>query len=190
MNPRDTKPTAADNPTGEEEALEVDGTSTDQQWDAAGDMTHTVLPTGLEIELEYNDNHQLTRKTAHGAGVDPTSTATTLILESRSYDPAGRLIEQRAMGIFNIVNPGVIAPFEVMMMYKEIVDPEHEFAPLPAEDLGEVARAPRSNCILDTTRLEDHGIFLSPVRDAIDEALRSLAKRLGAERVTAPCVSV
>jgi len=30
MNPRDTKPTPADDPTGEEEAIEVDGTNTDQ----------------------------------------------------------------------------------------------------------------------------------------------------------------
>jgi 3,5-epimerase/4-reductase len=91
---------------------------------------------------------------------------------------AQRLIENRAVGIFNVANPGLISPYEVMELYQGIVDPSHAFEPLEAEKMGEVARAGRSNCALDTTRLENEGIFLPLVRDAVEEALRSLARKL------------
>jgi 3,5-epimerase/4-reductase len=102
---------------------------------------------------------------------------------------ASRLIEQRATGVFNVVNPGVISPFDVMMMYKDIVDPEHDFEPLPAARLGEVAQAPRSNCKLNTSRLENHGLFLPPVREAVEEALRALAGKLKVIRAVESCAS-
>jgi hypothetical protein len=72
----------------------------------------------------------------------------------------------------------VISPYEVMTMYQEIVDPAHTFRRLAEEDLGEVARAGRSNCALDTTRLESKGIYFPPVRNALADALRSLAQNL------------
>ena len=93
-------------------------------------------------------------------------------------EAAALLIERRATGVVNIVNPGVISPFEVMKLYREIVDPRHEFAPLPAERMGEVARAGRSNCMLDTSRLRREGIELRPVRDAVASSLHELAGRL------------
>jgi dTDP-4-dehydrorhamnose reductase len=93
---------------------------------------------------------------------------------------AEKLIKSRATGIFNVVNPGLISPFEVMMMYKELVDPSHNFERLAAENLGEVTVAARSNCALNTTRLENHGIRLPHVRDALADSLRSLAQNLAA----------
>jgi hypothetical protein len=70
------------------------------------------------------------------------------------------------------------SPFEIMTRYRELVDPTHTFVPLSLDRLAEVATAGRSNCLLSTARLRDEGLQLSPVRDAIDCALRSLASRL------------
>ena len=103
---------------------------------------------------------------------------------------ANRLIDLRATGIFNVVNPGMISPYEVMSMYRDIIDPAHTFEPLSEQQLGDVARAGRSNCILDTTKLENEGIFLPLVRDAVEEALRSLAPKLAPAKVRDVCVSV
>jgi dTDP-4-dehydrorhamnose reductase len=90
---------------------------------------------------------------------------------------ADQLIERRATGLFNVVNPGMISPFEIMQLYREILDPEHTFEPLVAAQLGEVVRCGRSNCLLDTTRLEKAGIWLPPVRDRVEKALRKLAEK-------------
>ncbi len=91
---------------------------------------------------------------------------------------AQQLIDRRATGVFNITNPGTISPFEVMQMYRAIVDPRHEFVALPAEQMSEVARAGRSNCILNTSRLNDAGIRLPPIQEAVAAALHELAKNL------------
>src|SRR5262245_13562458 len=95
---------------------------------------------------------------------------------------AARLIARRATGVFNVVNPGAISPYELMHMYRELVDPSHSFEPLPAERLGEVARAGRSNCLLSTDRLRREGVELPPVRQAAEQALRLLAKELAPAR--------
>ena len=64
---------------------------TGQTWDTAGDLVTRQLPSGLVLNHEYDDAHRLIKTTATGAGVDPTNpSATSMIVESRGYDPAGR----------------------------------------------------------------------------------------------------
>ena len=87
---------------------------------------------------------------------------------------ASRLIAARATGVWNVVNEGTISPFEIVTRYRERVDPNHTFEALPLACLGEVARAGRSNCVLDTTRLKAAGLALPPVGEAIERALAEL----------------
>lgn len=88
---------------------------------------------------------------------------------------AKTLIGKRALGTYNIVNPGTMSPYRIMELYKEIVDPAHRFERLSLQDLKSVARAGRSNCVLSTKKLEGEGIRLRPVEEAVREALRRLA---------------
>jgi len=88
------------------------------------------------------------------------------------------LMEKRATGIYNIVNDGLISPYEIMSMYRQIVDPAHTFEPLSLKQMGEVASAGRSNCLLSTAKLRARGLQLSPVREAVEKALRELAGRM------------
>ena len=81
----------------------------------------------------------------------------------------------RATGIYNVVNPGSISPYQIMEMYKEIVDPSHSFERLTLEELSGVVKAGRSNCVLDAKKLEGEGISLKPVNEAVESALSALA---------------
>jgi dTDP-4-dehydrorhamnose reductase len=92
---------------------------------------------------------------------------------------AQQLVARRATGTFNVVNDGTTSPFEIMMRYRELVDPRHAFEPLDVEQLPEVARAGRSNCVLSTAKLRGLGLALPPVGEAVDRALHTLAARLG-----------
>jgi dTDP-4-dehydrorhamnose reductase len=85
------------------------------------------------------------------------------------------LIAKRAKGVFNIVNPGVVSPFVIMQRYRAIVDSAHTFERLSIAQLSEVARAGRSNCVLDTTKLKNAGVTLRPIAEAVDDALRQIA---------------
>ncbi len=93
------------------------------------------------------------------------------------------LIERGATGVWNIVNAGTISPFDIVVRYRELVDPGHRFERLTLEDLPAVVRAGRSNCVLSTRKLEAAGIRLRPVKKAVDEALRAIATELKAEPV-------
>jgi 3,5-epimerase/4-reductase len=86
------------------------------------------------------------------------------------------LVAKHATGIYNVVNPGAISPYEIMQRYQQLVDSAHTFERLTLEDLSTVVCAARSNCILSTKKLEREGIKLFPVHEAIDQALLAIKK--------------
>ena len=88
---------------------------------------------------------------------------------------AAGLIEQRATGVYNVVNEGVISPYAIMQRYRALIDPGHAFEALDVGRLGEVTRAARSNCVLSTQKLRAEGLGLRSIGDAVDAALRQLA---------------
>ena len=96
------------------------------------------------------------------------------------------LIARRATGIYNIVNEGMISPFEIITRYRERVSPTHAFEPLLLDQLGEVAKTGRSNCRLSTAKLRSQGLQLPPVHASIDQALDVLAAEMRARSNTSP----
>lgn len=89
-------------------------------------------------------------------------------------EAAKQLIDKRAVGPYNIVNPGAMTPYRIMELYKEIVDPDHSFELLKEEDLPDVAKTGRSSCVLSGKKLADEGIVMKPVEEAVAEALETL----------------
>ena len=86
------------------------------------------------------------------------------------------LVERRATGIYNVVNPGTMSPYRIMKMYQEMVDPSHVFERIPLQNFSGVTKAPRSNCRLSTAKLEAAGFRLQPVEDVIRTAIQSMKK--------------
>ncbi len=89
-------------------------------------------------------------------------------------DAAGKLIAKKKTGTFNVVNEGVISPYRVMELYKEIVDPGHRLERLTLDHLSDVVKAGRSNCTLNTDKLRKEGIRLRAVEAAVRDALEQL----------------
>ena len=81
------------------------------------------------------------------------------------------LIEKRCCGIYNLTNPGTISPAEIMQMYKDIVEPSHQFEIMKLEELNRITRGKRSNCILNTEKLKKEGIQMPEIQDAVRECL-------------------
>lgn len=89
---------------------------------------------------------------------------------------AKTLIERRRTGIYNVVNPGTISPYEIMMLYKKIAVSDHAVERLCLEDLSNVVRAARSNCVLSTEKLQAEGITLPDVHERVEDALHGMEK--------------
>jgi dTDP-4-dehydrorhamnose reductase len=86
------------------------------------------------------------------------------------------LWEQRApFGIYNVTNPGWITTREVVSMIQSVLKPprDFEFWNDDAEFYRVAAKAPRSNCVLDTTKMTSAGAQMRPVKDALADALEN-----------------
>jgi dTDP-4-dehydrorhamnose reductase len=85
------------------------------------------------------------------------------------------LWDRRApFGVYNVVNPGYITTREVIEAIQRILRPARafEFWASDEEFYRVAAKTPRSNCILDASKLASAGIELRPVREAVEASLR------------------
>ena len=83
----------------------------------------------------------------------------------------GTLIDEKVEGTYNVVNPGIISPAEIMQMYRELVDIDHKFEVIGLDELKEVTQVARSVCVLDTRKLESKGIKMPEIKKAVEECL-------------------
>jgi 3,5-epimerase/4-reductase len=73
-------------------------------------------------------------------------------------------------GIYNFTNPGAISHNEVLSLFRDIVRPGFAWKNFSLEEQSKVIKAGRSNCKLDTSKLErklkEYGIEVPEIHDA------------------------
>lgn len=81
-------------------------------------------------------------------------------------------------GTYNVTNPGAITTHEVVALIKESGVCRKDFVFFKSEDefMKLAAKTPRSNCVMDSSKLASVGITLTPVRDAVRQALATWQK--------------
>ena len=77
-------------------------------------------------------------------------------------------------GIYNITNPGFVTTRQVVDMVQKVLHPDKkfEFWKSDEEFYRVAAKTPRSNCVLDDSKLLATGIRMRPVAEAIEASLR------------------
>jgi UDP-glucose 4,6-dehydratase len=86
------------------------------------------------------------------------------------------LWERRApFGTYNVTNPGFVTARDVVTLIERYLRPARpfEFFASDEEFYQLAARTPRSNCILDVSKLLATGVQLRPVEEALVEALKN-----------------
>ena len=78
-------------------------------------------------------------------------------------------------GTYNVTNPGFVTTSEVVAMIQRILKPARtfEFWQNDAEFYQQAASTPRSNCVLDVSKLLASGISIRPVLQALEESLEN-----------------
>jgi len=78
-------------------------------------------------------------------------------------------------GIYNVTNPGHVTAREIteMMKRRGVGPAQFDFFSNEAEFMQLAAKTPRSNCVLDESKLGAQGIRLTEVHEAVDQALRA-----------------
>lgn len=89
-----------------------------------------------------------------------------------------QLAERRATGIFHATNTGVVSHRQILGLYRELVDPTYEVEFIGEDELVSrgLAIAPRSNCVLASTRLEEIGIRMPDARESLRKAMEQYAR--------------
>jgi 3,5-epimerase/4-reductase len=96
-----------------------------------------------------------------------------------------RLVETRSEGVFHVTNPGTLRHRDLLRLYREHVELTHEYTMIEEDELvtrGLVVK-PRSNCILQDTRLARLGIHLRPIDVAILDTMKRYASHYASARV-------
>jgi len=91
---------------------------------------------------------------------------------------AKALIGKKAVGVYNVTNPGTIDHKAILDMYIELVDPNYKYELFSIEEMEKITKARRSNCGLSVRKLENEGIHLRPVEQAVRESLVEYKKNL------------
>jgi dTDP-4-dehydrorhamnose reductase len=78
-------------------------------------------------------------------------------------------------GTYNVTNPGFVTSHEVVAMIQRILNPAKafEYWKDDTEFYQQAARTPRSNCIMDVSKLLAAGIPMRPVQQALEESLKN-----------------
>ncbi|OGJ62701.1 hypothetical protein A3H90_03815 [Candidatus Peribacteria bacterium RIFCSPLOWO2_02_FULL_55_36] len=144
-----------------------------------------ILRLRMPFDGSLNERNLLMKLRKYAKVLDVQNSITYL---PDFLEAAKILIDRRRTGIFNIVNPGIISPYEIMMMQWKMqchqnltmtpCEPRRATLPerLTLADLSSVVRAARSNCILSTEKLQREGITLPDVHERVEEAILSIAK--------------
>lgn len=86
------------------------------------------------------------------------------------------LWERRApFGVYNITNPGFVTTRHVVETIERILKPNRRFEFWANDDefYRVAAKTPRSNCVLDVTKLHSTGVKVRPVEEALEHSLRN-----------------
>lgn len=83
--------------------------------------------------------------------------------------------KRAAYGIYNVTNPGFISTREVVGMIEKILKPGRafEFWANDEEFYKVAAKTPRSNCVMDVTKLLAAGVKIRLVREAVESSLKN-----------------
>ena len=82
--------------------------------------------------------------------------------------------KQVPYGIYNVTNPGSVLTTEVVAMVKKLGVNGKDFTFFDSVDdfMSKAAKTPRSNCVLDSSKLLGAGVEMRPVWDAVEWSLR------------------
>ncbi|MEW6161262.1 MAG: sugar nucleotide-binding protein, partial [Verrucomicrobiota bacterium] len=82
--------------------------------------------------------------------------------------------KRAAPGIYNVTNPGWVTTRQVVELIRKHLrtDRSFEFWSSDAEFYAQAAQTPRSNCVLDVSKLLKTGVRMPPVVEALERSLK------------------
>ena len=119
------------------------------------------------ISAQASKRNALTKLITYSKFID---TANSMTIVEDMLEVTEKLIQKQATGIYNVANPGVMTPYRLALLLKELVKEDMEVGMISKEEFNQMTLAKRVDCVLDTTKLEQEGITM----EHIEVRLRTL----------------
>lgn len=134
-----------------------------------------IIRLRMPVDKEPGIRNLITKITRYPKVIDVINSVTVVddLLNTTAY-----LVDCQHTGVFHVVNPVPVRHQEILEWYRELVDPNHSHEMITVEQMYEqgLAKAGRSNCVLNTEKLARTGIFLPDAPEAIRNCLREYAR--------------
>jgi dTDP-glucose 4,6-dehydratase/UDP-glucose 4,6-dehydratase len=88
------------------------------------------------------------------------------------------LIQKNHVGTVNLTNPGLISHNDILLMYKNIVDPDFSWKNFTQDEQRSILDADRSNNYLDTTFIENNYPHIQNIRSSVENCMISYKKSI------------
>lgn len=81
-------------------------------------------------------------------------------------------------GIFNCVNPGTLTHQDVIELYKEYINQDHQYELFSLEEHDQILKAPRSHCQLDASKLLALYPSIPPIKESMKKVFEQIKNTL------------
>ena len=128
----------------------------------------------MPIDSAPNPRNLITKLARYAEVVDVENSVTIIDDLIKVIDS---LVSLKAEGIYHATNPVTLRHSALLEMYTLIVDPLHKYKLIDEDELVTkgLATAPRSNCILQSRRLDGLGLTMRPISVALEETMAKYA---------------
>ncbi len=149
----------------------------------AADIVLSTLPNvaiariRMPIDWVPSSRNLITKLANYPTIIDVENSGTVI---EDMIDVFEQLMQKKAEGIFHVTNPGKIKHKETMEYYNKHVDPDWSAEWITNEELVErgLAKKGRSNNELAIDRLEEHGITMRPIHEAMEDTMQKYAEAI------------
>lgn len=140
-----------------------------------GNMKHvTTLRIRMPISTKNNHRNIINKLLGYSQVIDIPNSMTFMDDLVRCVDWA---ITGTHTGIFHVTNPEPITAAQIMREYQKYV-PNHQFEIINENKLDQLTVAKRSNCILNTDKINSAGFQMMPSLDALKNCMKKYVKNI------------
>lgn len=134
----------------------------------------TTLRIRMPISTKNNQRNIINKLRGYSQIIDIKNSMTFMDDLVRCIDWVAK---EKHTGIFHVTNPQPITAVQIMNEYKKYI-PSHKFSIINESELDKLTLAKRSNCILDTSKLNNKGFYMTNSEEALTKCMSEYIKNI------------
>lgn len=134
----------------------------------------TTLRIRMPISTQNNPRNFINKIRGYSQVIDIPNSVTFMDDLARCVDWT---ITTNQTGIFHVTNPEPISAADVMREYQKYV-PDHKFTVIDEAELDRITIAKRSNCIINSDKLQQAGFTMTPSEEALKNCMAAYIKNI------------